>query len=33
MKGVKQWDKAGKRYPHPPNCQGQMYTVNESESL
>lgn len=21
MKGVEQWDKAGKRYPHPPNCQ------------
>ena len=33
MKGVKQWDKAGKRYPHLPNCQEWMHKVNISESL
>lgn len=31
MNGVKQWDNEGKRYPHPPNRQGQMHMANVSE--
>ena len=29
----KQWDKAEKRYPHPPNCKGWIHKVNIGESL